>query len=173
MKLRYTERVPLRLECNMASRMDGALRDGETRADFIRAAIGHEIERRQLADADLTEYVTSIATRYGPYVNVTAGLLSLLYDIDLLPEQLLHVLDVNPSAALPNSQRFMAVCELWKIAYPNEAAASLQPVSVQMHDAMIRINNFIAAEREAGRDVPLTDDGIRRLLDVAYPGIEI
>lgn len=171
--MRYTERVPLRLEKNTASHMDGALSDGETRADFIRTAIGHEIERRQPADADLTKYVKSIATRYGPYVNATAGLLSLLYDIDLLPEQLSHVLDVNPSAALSNSQRFMAVCELWKIAYPNEAAASPQPASVQMHDAMIRINDFISAEREAGRDVPLTDDGIRRMLVVAYPGIEI
>lgn len=99
MKLRYTERVPLRLECNMASHMDGALRDGETRTDFIRAAIGHEIAARQ--------------------------------------------------SAIP-----------------------LQPFDAQMHDAMMRINDFIAAEREAGRDVPLTDDGIRRMLAVAYPGID-
>lgn len=171
--MRYTERVPLRLEKNTASHMDGALRDGETRTDFIRASIGHEIERRQPADADLTKYVTSIATRYAPYVNATAGLLSLLYDIDLLPEQLSHVLGINPSAALPNSQRFMAVCELWKIAYPNESAASLQPVSVQMHDAMARVNAYIADLYVCRREVPLDDDGIRKLLAVAYPGIEV
>jgi metal-responsive CopG/Arc/MetJ family transcriptional regulator len=49
MKLRYTDRVMIRLECNMASRMDGALRDGETRADFIRQAIDDLIERRLAA----------------------------------------------------------------------------------------------------------------------------
>lgn len=80
--------------------MDGALRDGETRADFIRAAIGHEIAARQ-------------------------------------------------------------------------SAAPLPPFDVRMHDAMMRIEDFISTERKAGRDVPLTDDGIRRLLDVAYPGIDI
>lgn len=98
--MRYTERVPLRLEKNTASHMDTALRDGETRADFIRAAIGHEIGWRQ-------------------------------------------------------------------------STVPLQPFDAKMHDAMTRITDFIAAEREAGRDVPLTDDGIRRLLAVAYPGIEI
>jgi metal-responsive CopG/Arc/MetJ family transcriptional regulator len=50
--MRYTERVPLRLEKNAASRMDGALRDGETRADFIRQAIDDLIERRLAAATD-------------------------------------------------------------------------------------------------------------------------
>jgi hypothetical protein len=50
--MRYTERVPLRLEKSTASRMDGALRDGETRADFIRKAIADLIERRLAVATD-------------------------------------------------------------------------------------------------------------------------
>lgn len=97
--MRYTERVPLRLEKNTASHMDGALRDGETRADFIRSAIGHEIAARQ-------------------------------------------------------------------------SSAPLPPFDVRMHDAMARVNTYIADLYVCRREVPLDDDGIRKLLAVAYPGID-
>lgn len=100
MKLRYTDRISLRLEKNTASVMAGLLHDGESENDFIRCGIKLEITARQ-------------------------------------------------------------------------AAALLQPTSARMHGAMVRVNAYIADEREAGRDVPLGDDGIRRLLAVAWPGIEI
>lgn len=70
--------------------------------------------------------VEDVARRYEQLVNSEPDLLSLLYDIDLMPEQLLHVLEVNPDAVTPNACRFAAVCELWKARDPAkwEAASS-------------------------------------------------
>lgn len=70
------------------------------------------------ASKALTEYVSGTVEKWRPYVNEEAGLMSLLYDIDLLPEQLLHVLEVNPPAAAPNAARMVAVCLLWKARDP-------------------------------------------------------
>lgn len=70
----------------------------------------------ETADPELTEYVTATANKYRAAVNGQPGLLSLLYDVDLLPEQLLHVLEVNPPAAGPNAARLTAICELWAMA---------------------------------------------------------
>lgn len=70
--------------------------------------------KKTSASAELTKYVTDVVMKYRKYVNAEAGLTSLLYDVDLLPEQLLHVLDVNPPAAAPNAGRMAAICELWK-----------------------------------------------------------
>lgn len=69
---------------------------------------------QEAASAELTGYVESVVAEYRPFIAGTPGLMSLLYDIDLLPEQLLHVLRVNPPAAVPNAARMSAVCELWK-----------------------------------------------------------
>lgn len=46
---------------------------------------------------------------YRKMINATPGLTSLLYDIDLLPEQIVRAVNVS---------RMIAVCELWKLAYP-------------------------------------------------------
>lgn len=58
------------------------------------------------------ENVTELLTqKYRAYISDTPPLLSLLYDIDLLPEQIrLHV----------NAVRMAAVCELYKLAYDQE-----------------------------------------------------
>lgn len=71
-------------------------------------------KKRELASDELRSYVNGVAARYRVYISAEDGLLSLLYDIDLLPEQLLHVLDVNPPAAGPNATRMAAICELWR-----------------------------------------------------------
>jgi hypothetical protein len=63
-------------------------------------------------------YVHRVVKEYSPLVDAEPGLLSLLYDIDLLPEQLLHVLEVNPNAAGPNATRMAAVCLLWRVRDP-------------------------------------------------------
>lgn len=92
--MRYTERGSMRLEKNAASRMDGALREGETRADFIRDAIAAEVERRQ-------------------------------------------------------------------------STFFLLPIDVRMHATMLRVHDYLIAERAAGRE-PTTDDaGIKKMLHVA------
>mgnify|MGYP005819123015 CR=1 FL=1 len=69
-------------------------------------------------------FVHLIVGQYQGYINQEPGLLSLLYDIDLLPEQLLHVLRVNPDAAPVNASRMAAVCDLWSgaIRRPQGAA---------------------------------------------------
>lgn len=80
--------------------------------------------KKKAAPKELTDYVTGVAARYRAYINADPGLLSLLYDIDLLPEQLLHVLSVNPDAAAPNAARMTAVCELWKRQAPDAPAGT-------------------------------------------------
>lgn len=77
------------------------------------------------ASKELTEFVNGIVSKFQPYVNAEPGLLSLLYDIDLLPEQLLHVLEHNPPAAAPNAMRMSAVCALWKVRDPEKWQAHL------------------------------------------------
>jgi hypothetical protein len=79
--------------------------------------------KRAKASKELTDYIRRIVEEFSPLVNEETGLQSLLYDIDLLPEQLLHVLDVNPPAAAPNAMRMVAVCELWKARNPEKWAA--------------------------------------------------
>ena len=86
-----------------------------------------EMEAREAASPELKEYVEGVIKEYRSYVSATPDLLSLLYDIDLLPEQLLHVLRVNPSAAGPNATRMSAVCELWKRQAPCATLAEPQP----------------------------------------------
>lgn len=73
-------------------------------------------------------YIDKVCNEYQAYINDNMGLLSMLYDVDLLPEQLQHVLEVNPAAAGPNSQRMIAICELWKRqATPAELSARATP----------------------------------------------
>lgn len=76
------------------------------------------VPKKTTPSPKLTEYVRGIVTKYQSYVNAESGLTSLLYDVDLLPEQLLHVLDVNPPAAGPNASRMAVICELWKRVPP-------------------------------------------------------
>lgn len=54
------------------------------------------------------EFIGKITSEYSKYINETPALLSLLYDIDLLPEQCRHT-------NLPvNAVRMAAVCDLFK-----------------------------------------------------------
>ena len=62
---------------------------------------------------ELKQYVDAVLEKYRPVVNQTPELLSILYDVDLLPEQLLHVLEHNPPAAGPNASRMAMICELY------------------------------------------------------------
>ncbi len=75
-----------------------------------------------VAMAEASCFVSGISSRFQSYVDTEPELLSLLYDLDLLPEQLLHVLQVNPSAAVANASRMVAVCELWKARDPQKWA---------------------------------------------------
>ncbi len=70
-------------------------------------------------EQDLTAYVNGVVSRHAPTVNGHPSLQSILYDIDLLPEQLLHVLRHNPDVARVNAMRMAAFCILWKQAFPN------------------------------------------------------
>jgi hypothetical protein len=88
-----------------------------------RDAAADGVQKPKSASAELIAYVEKIIKEYQEYIKATPGLLSLLYDIDLLPEQLLHVLCINPPAASPNASRMAAVCELWKRQIPAPPAA--------------------------------------------------
>ena len=74
---------------------------------------------RLVASRELAAFVRSVVEEWGPYIDQRPELLSLLYDVDLLPEQLLHVLRVNSPAAAPNARRMVAICMLWDEAYPD------------------------------------------------------
>ncbi len=58
----------------------------------------------ELSDAD-SKFIDETVQPYRQYINDTPELLSLLYDIDLLPEQIM--LRVN-------AIRLVAFCEVWK-----------------------------------------------------------
>ena len=75
----------------------------------------------------LDDCINEVAQRYRSYINEEPGLLSLLYDVDLLPEQLLHVLSVNPSNVAVNAMRMSAICELWKQRRDPTVAFTPQP----------------------------------------------
>lgn len=64
--------------------------------------------------AALAKKINASVKKWIPYINETPGLLSLLYDIDLMPEQIGHIMDVNPRAAPVNCTRMVAFCMLWK-----------------------------------------------------------
>lgn len=76
------------------------------------------IEVPDAASDELREYVDRVLIKYRSAVNGDPGLLSVLYDVDLLPEQLLHVLEHNPYAAGPNASRMALICELWMRSPP-------------------------------------------------------
>jgi hypothetical protein len=63
-------------------------------------------------DPEQLEYIEAVNKDLCPYIRSTPGLTSLLYDIDLLPEQQLH------TGLAVNALRMAAVCELYKLAYP-------------------------------------------------------
>ncbi len=63
---------------------------------------------------EIIEAIEADLRQWAPYVNDTPGLMSVLYDIDLMPEQISHVMDVNPRAAPVNCNRMVAFCMLWK-----------------------------------------------------------
>jgi hypothetical protein len=90
------------------------------------------MSENEVADQSLARYVDKVIEQYRPLVNAEPGLLSALYDVDLLPEQLGHVLQVNPQAAGPNAARFALICELWKMRSPSQpATAASAPETIQ------------------------------------------
>lgn len=57
------------------------------------------------AKEDAEKFIEEVTTPYRKFISDTPALLSVLYDIDLLPEQI----------RLPvNASRMAAFCELWK-----------------------------------------------------------
>lgn len=96
----------------------------------------------------LKAHINLVADKYRPLVNAEAGLLSALYDVDLLPEQLLHVLDVNPDAAAPNANRFMLICELWKLAHPPATPAPKASSEAEIE----RVARFLALKVKGHMD---------------------
>lgn len=66
--------------------------------------------------AEELQAVAEVTQRYQQYITETPALLSLLYDIDLLPEQIrLYV----------NANRMVAVCELFKLIPPDVLAKAM------------------------------------------------
>jgi len=62
-------------------------------------------EQEAKAKADAEKFIEEVTRPYRKYINDTPDLTSVLYDIDLLPEQI----------RLPvNATRMAAFCELWK-----------------------------------------------------------
>lgn len=57
------------------------------------------------------DYCQDATRPYRKQIRETPGLMSLLYDIDLMPEQIVKSYNVG---------RMIAVCELWKQAFPAE-----------------------------------------------------
>lgn len=70
-------------------------------------------KRQPVASKALTEHIEAVVVERRAAISADPGLQSLLYDVDLLPEQLLHVLRVNPPAAELNARRMVAICILW------------------------------------------------------------
>jgi hypothetical protein len=62
-------------------------------------------EQRQKELEDIATFIEEVTHPYLKFINETPALLSVLYDIDLLPEQI----------RLPvNAARLAAFCELWQ-----------------------------------------------------------
>jgi hypothetical protein len=115
------------------------------------------------ASAELRKYVEAMVNRYRAQVRDTPGLLSVLYDVDLLPEQLGHVLDVNPPAAGPNASRFGLICELWRLAYPDGRAPEGDP-AFNLDTAHTHLHQ-IASFRPIGVGWPTDHAAALRMLD--------
>ena len=87
-------------------------------------------DETETATKELIESINGTVKEYSGYIDSEPGLLSLLYDVDLLPVQLLHVLRVNPPAAEPNARRMIAICELWRRQRPaNQASLEGGPMT--------------------------------------------
>mgnify|MGYP000922428315 CR=1 FL=1 len=114
----------------------------------------------------LKAHINLVADKYRPLVNAEAGLRSARYDVDLLPEQLLHVLDVNPDAAAPNANRFMLICELWKLAHPPATPAPKASSEAEI-ERVERVKRAIMAA-----SVPHTNETTRSLGYYASVGID-
>ena len=77
-------------------------------------------EQDEKAAADAAQFIQETTQPYRKQIGETPALLSLLYDIDLLPEQI----------KLPvNAVRMAHFCEVFKRLTPEAAASLFQPES--------------------------------------------
>lgn len=87
----------------------GKVAEGNARIAELEATAKPEEPPKELVD-----WINTVLAEYSKLINVNPELTSILYDVDLLPEQVSTVLRVNPRAAAPNVSRMSAICELWK-----------------------------------------------------------
>lgn len=85
----------------------------------------------------LVDWVNEVLSEYTGLINSESELLSILYDVDLLPEQVATVLRVNPRAAGPNATRMSAICELWKRNTAANTRLARQRAVIEVMDAAL------------------------------------
>lgn len=97
----------------------------------------------------LVDWVNEVLTEYSGLINSESEPLSILYDVDLLPEQVATVLRVNPRSAGPNASRMSAICELWKRIASANTRLARQSAMIEAMDA------FAAAHEQWEADLIL------------------
>lgn len=68
--------------------------------------------------------VAEAVQSYRKQISDNPALLSLLYDVDLMPEQIKLYVNVN---------RMVAICELFKMVPPDVLAAAMKPAPISGH----------------------------------------
>lgn len=103
-----------------ACKLDGMFRDifnQEDRYDLLNVALTAAMEGQVVYPAGPRDKADEITAPYRAYINSEPELMSILYDIDMLPEQTVSII---------GAIRLAAFCEVWKKMathrYPQDSA---------------------------------------------------
>jgi len=109
--------------------------------------------------------VTDILKGYGKFINERPGLLSLLYDIDMLPEQ-----TITRAGAI----RLVGLCEVWRKGENGELSVS--PPDTAAIRAEVITSGVLSAAKYAYRmtagAVCLSDDGMTAAIRAALESLK-